>query len=83
MSIHLLSLLLHFKNSLMSESLGVQQKRDEMVRVYDAMKEALNIISEVSMSTVSTPIPPPVNDDWLQVNGYFMYFFHLKYINAT
>ncbi|TNN09158.1 Dynamin-1 isoform 1 [Schistosoma japonicum] len=53
-------------NSLMSESLGVQQKRDEMVRVYDAMKEALNIISEVSMSTVSTPIPPPVNDDWLQ-----------------
>ncbi|CAH8497538.1 unnamed protein product [Heterobilharzia americana] len=53
-------------NTLMSESLIVQQKRDEMVRVYDAMKEALNIISEVSMSTVSTPVPPPVNDDWLQ-----------------
>nr|CAH8841844.1 unnamed protein product [Trichobilharzia regenti] len=53
-------------NTLMSESLVVQQKRDEMVRVYDAMKEALNIISEVSMSTVSTPIPPPVNDEWLQ-----------------
>ncbi|KAG5452576.1 Dynamin- GTPase protein [Clonorchis sinensis] len=53
-------------NTLMTESLGVQQKREEMVRVYDAMKEALSIIGEVSMSTVSTPIPPPVNDDWLQ-----------------
>ncbi|CAL8074449.1 unnamed protein product [Calicophoron daubneyi] len=53
-------------NTMMSESLGVQQKREEMVRVYDAMKEALNIISEVSMSTVSTPVPPPVNDDWIQ-----------------
>ncbi|TGZ71484.1 hypothetical protein CRM22_002609 [Opisthorchis felineus] len=53
-------------NTLMTESAGVQQKREEMVRVYDAMKEALSIIGEVSMSTVSTPIPPPVNDDWLQ-----------------
>lgn len=52
----------------MTESLGVQQKREEMVRVYDAMKEALSIIGEVSMSTVSTPLPPPVNDDWLQVS---------------
>lgn len=52
-------------NTLMIESHGVQQKREEMVRVYDAMKEALSIIGEVSMSTVSTPLPPPVNDDWL------------------
>ncbi|VDP85563.1 unnamed protein product [Echinostoma caproni] len=56
-------------NTLMTESLGVQQKREEMIRVYDAMKEALSIIGEVSMSTVSTPLPPPVNDDWLQVEN--------------
>ncbi|CAH8607298.1 unnamed protein product [Dicrocoelium dendriticum] len=56
-------------NTLMIESHGVQQKREEMVRVYDAMKEALSIIGEVSMSTVSTPLPPPVNDDWLLADG--------------
>ncbi|TPP63128.1 Dynamin-1 [Fasciola gigantica] len=56
-------------NTLMTESMGVQQKREEMIRVYDAMKEALSIIGEVSMSTVSTPLPPPVNDEWLQAEN--------------
>ncbi|KAF6779292.1 hypothetical protein AHF37_00994 [Paragonimus kellicotti] len=59
----------HAYNTLMTESLGTQQKREEMVRVYDAMKEALGIISEVSMSTVSTPLPPPVIDDWQQIDS--------------
>ncbi|KAF7233509.1 hypothetical protein EG68_09866 [Paragonimus skrjabini miyazakii] len=65
-------LLMHMlvnENTLMTESLGTQQKREEMVRVYDAMKEALGIISEVSMSTVSTPLPPPVIDDWQQIDS--------------
>ena len=39
------------------------QKREEMLRMYHAAKEALSIIGEVSINTHSTPLPPPVNDD--------------------
>jgi dynamin 1/3 len=53
---------------LMEESVEETQKREETLRMYDAIKEALGIISEVSASTVSTPLPPPVNDEWLQVD---------------
>ncbi|KAJ8979048.1 hypothetical protein NQ317_010299 [Molorchus minor] len=41
------------------------QKREEMLRMYHACKEALHIIGDVSMATVSTPVPPPVKNDWL------------------
>lgn len=42
-------------------------KREEMLRIYHATKEALRIIGDVSMATVSTPVPPPVkNDEWLR-----------------
>ena len=41
-------------------------KREEMLRMYHACKEALRIIGDVSMATVSTPIPPPVKEDWLR-----------------
>ncbi|PNI51526.1 DNM2 isoform 9, partial [Pan troglodytes] len=42
------------------------QRRDDMLRMYHALKEALNIIGDISTSTVSTPVPPPVDDTWLQ-----------------
>ena len=51
--------------SMMEESPEEAQKREEMLRMYHACKEALKIIGEVSMQTVSTPVPPPVKDDWL------------------
>ena len=50
----------------MEESAEEEQKREEMLRMYHASKEALQIIGEVSTKTVSTPVPPPVNDDWLK-----------------
>ncbi|VEL33912.1 unnamed protein product [Protopolystoma xenopodis] len=56
---------LEMETSLMTESEEQQHRRDEMIRMYEAMKEALAIIGEVSMSTVSTPTPPPINDDWI------------------
>lgn len=40
-------------------------KREETLRMYHAVKEALRIIGDVSMATVSTPVPPPVKNDWL------------------
>nr|XP_022919391.1 dynamin isoform X1 [Onthophagus taurus] len=54
------------QNTMMEESPEEAQKREEMLRMYHACKEALRIIGDVSMATVSTPVPPPVKNDWLQ-----------------
>ncbi|XP_036423297.1 dynamin-3 isoform X4 [Colossoma macropomum] len=53
------------QNSLMEESADQAQRRDEMLRMYHALKEALSIIGDISTSTVSVPVPPPVNDSWI------------------
>ncbi|KAK2910805.1 hypothetical protein Q8A67_002938 [Cirrhinus molitorella] len=55
------------QNTLMEESAEQAQRRDEMLRMYHALKEALNIIGDISTTTVSTSLPPPVDDSWLQV----------------
>ncbi|XP_071275125.1 dynamin-2 isoform X1 [Agelaius tricolor] len=54
------------QGSLMEESAEQAQRRDEMLRMYHALKEALAIIGDISTSTVTTPVPPPVDDTWLQ-----------------
>ncbi|XP_071947301.1 dynamin-1-like isoform X2 [Antedon mediterranea] len=51
------------QNGLMEESAEEAERRDEMVRMYQATKEALQIIGDVSMKTISTPLPPPVKND--------------------
>ncbi|GFN82802.1 dynamin-like protein [Plakobranchus ocellatus] len=63
------------QSQMMEESAEEAQRREEILRMYHATKEALQIIGEVSTSTVSTPTPPPVKDDWLEpernnVNSY-------------
>uniref|UniRef100_A0AAY4EXJ1 dynamin GTPase n=1 Tax=Denticeps clupeoides TaxID=299321 RepID=A0AAY4EXJ1_9TELE len=57
------------QNTLMEESAEQAQHRDEMLRMYHALKEALSIIGDISTTTVSTTMPPPVDDSWLQVTG--------------
>lgn len=54
------------QNTLMEESAEQAQRRDEMLRMYQALKEALAIIGDINTATVSTPAPPPVDDSWLQ-----------------
>ncbi|XP_033827682.1 dynamin-3 isoform X1 [Periophthalmus magnuspinnatus] len=54
------------QNSLMEESADQAQRRDEMLRMYHALKEALTIIGDISANTISTPVPPPVSDSWMQ-----------------
>ncbi|XP_041812296.1 dynamin-3 isoform X1 [Chelmon rostratus] len=54
------------QNSLMEESADQAQRRDEMLRMYHALKESLHIIGDISANTVSTPVPPPVNSTWIQ-----------------
>ncbi|XP_055014662.1 dynamin-2 isoform X2 [Boleophthalmus pectinirostris] len=53
------------QGSLMEESAEQAQRRDEMLRMYHALKEALVIIGDISATTISTPVPPPVDDTWL------------------
>ncbi|XP_008422567.1 dynamin-1a isoform X8 [Poecilia reticulata] len=55
------------QNTLMEESQEQAQHRDEMLRMYHALREALSIIGDISTTTVSTSMPPPVDDSWLQV----------------
>lgn len=55
------------QNTLMEESQEQAQRRDEMLKMYHALREALNIIGDISTTTVSTNMPPPVDDSWLQV----------------
>ncbi|XP_060945306.1 dynamin-3 isoform X2 [Limanda limanda] len=50
------------QNSLMEESADQAQRRDELLRMYHALKEALQIIGDISTTTISTPVPPPVAD---------------------
>ncbi|XP_069913571.1 dynamin-1 isoform X2 [Oryctolagus cuniculus] len=57
------------QNTLMEESAEQAQRRDEMLRMYHALKEALGIIGDINTTTVSTPMPPPVDDSWLQVQS--------------
>ncbi|XP_041370304.1 dynamin-1-like isoform X3 [Gigantopelta aegis] len=52
--------------SLMEESMDQAQRREEILRMYHATKDALAIISEVSTTTTYTPTPPPVDNDWLK-----------------
>ncbi|KAM6975718.1 dynamin-1a isoform 10-T11 [Tautogolabrus adspersus] len=55
------------QNTLMEESQEQAQHRDEMLRMYHALREALSIIGDISTTTVTTSMPPPVDDSWLQV----------------
>ncbi|KAM3865106.1 dynamin-2-like isoform 2-T2 [Diretmus argenteus] len=53
------------QGSLMEESPEQAQRRDEMLRMYHALKEALVIIGDISTTTISDPVPPPVDNSWL------------------
>jgi len=55
------------QNTLMEESQEQEQHRNEMLRMYHALREALSIIGDISTTTVTTAMPPPVDDSWLQV----------------
>ncbi|XP_059495840.1 dynamin-3 isoform X3 [Stegostoma tigrinum] len=57
------------QSSLMEESAEQAQRRDEMLRMYHAIKEALRIIGDISTTTITAPLPPPVDDSWLSAQS--------------
>ncbi|KAG7254549.1 hypothetical protein CRUP_027411, partial [Coryphaenoides rupestris] len=57
------------QSALMDESQEQGQRRDEVLRTHHALKEALAIIGDISTSTISTPLPPPVDSSWVGGSG--------------
>uniref|UniRef100_A0A8C7IYK2 dynamin GTPase n=1 Tax=Oncorhynchus kisutch TaxID=8019 RepID=A0A8C7IYK2_ONCKI len=47
------------QGALMDESQEQVQRRDEVLRTHQSLKEALAIIGDISTTTISTPMPPP------------------------
>ena len=60
----LLRTLLSEGEMLMEESQMEAQRREDLLRTYNSLKEALNIIGEVNMTTTYVPPPPPLKNDW-------------------
>ncbi|VDO57702.1 unnamed protein product [Schistosoma margrebowiei] len=54
------------ENNLMEESSAEKKHREEIIRMYDSIREALSVISDVIANTHSVPLPPPVSDDWIE-----------------
>jgi len=57
----------------MEESADEMAHREDVLRMYHATKEALRVISDVTTSTVSTPAPPPVDNDWIKTSPNDVY----------
>ena len=55
---------------MMEESEEEVQRREEMLRLYHSTKEALDIIGDINMHTIATPLPPPVEKDDDQFSNY-------------
>ncbi|XP_047442426.1 dynamin 3a isoform X2 [Mugil cephalus] len=56
-------------SALMDESPEQQQHRVEVLRKHAALKEALAVIGEISTSTCTTPLPPPVDSSWIKASS--------------
>ena len=76
------------QSSLMEESTEEAARRDEVLRMYHATKDALSIIGDVSTLTVSTPVPPPIDNNWIKPSdvqrmtgdGYVVSCQHYEFI---
>ncbi|CAH3166704.1 unnamed protein product [Porites lobata] len=49
------------ENDLMQESEAEISRREEMLRMFHSLKEALRIIGEIDVTTITTALPPPVD----------------------
>ncbi|XP_065198009.1 dynamin-1-like [Sycon ciliatum] len=49
-------------SDLMCESPGEEERRRNVLQLYKASREALDIINDVNTKTTSTPVPPPVEN---------------------
>lgn len=55
----------------MKESDAEIARREEMLRMFHSLKEALRIIGDIDASTVSTALPPPVDTGSLDLTDSY------------
>ena len=59
-----LSMFILLQQGMMEESADEALRREEMLRMYHACKEALKIIGDISTATLNTSSAPQVRTDW-------------------
>lgn len=52
------------QQGMMEESADEALRREEMLRMYHACKEALKIIGDISSATINSSSQPSVRTDW-------------------
>lgn len=55
--------------SLMDESSTEVERKRELLRIYNSLKEAVKIVGDINMSTHTTTTPAPVNNEWINDNS--------------
>ena len=62
--VDLLRSLLSEGEMLMEESPQEARRREDLLKAYNSVREALNIIGEININTSYVSLPPPVKNDW-------------------
>ena len=52
--------------ALTEESPQESERREELLKMYASLKEALKIIGDINVSTTHAPPPPRVDNSWIQ-----------------
>jgi len=67
----------------MKESDAEVARREEMLRMFHSLKEALRIIGDIDASTVTTALPPPVDTASLDLTDSYKpprYYYDVTYL---
>ena len=59
------------QNDLMQESDAEVARREEMLRMFHSLKEALRIIGDIDANTITTALPPPVDSGDLDLTDSY------------
>lgn len=51
---------------LMKESTDEIERKTEMIKIYNSLKEAVKIVTDININTTGTSAPPPVDNSWIQ-----------------
>jgi len=53
---------------LMKESADEVERKTEMIKIYNALKDAVKIVTDININTTGTSAPPPVDNSWIQAD---------------
>jgi len=51
---------------LMKESQQEIERKTEMLKIYNSLKDAVKIVTDININTTGTAAPPPVDNSWIQ-----------------